>query len=148
MQTWDFSTTFNWTFPVFPLNFANNYLTFFLFILRMAIKHIYLAKVETNLLQRGSEKILKFWRNKVYSLQSLDADKRGDLFGSKSCKGILFKAPWQLQILPYVLISRRNSLTLTSLGKIVYWTKTSITESLNRRCSMQIVLNYITITYS
>ena len=31
-----------------------------------------------------------------------------------------FNAPWQIQILPYVLISRRNSLTLTSLGKIVY----------------------------
>ena len=30
-----------------------------------------------------------------------------------------FNAPWQIQILPYVLISRRNSVALTSLGKIV-----------------------------
>ena len=59
----------------------------------------------------------------MYSMRSLDTDKQGTSLVQKVCYESDFNAHWQIQILPYMLISRRNSLNLISLNILVCcWT--------------------------
>ena len=71
-------------------------------------------------------------KNKIYSLWSLDLYLETSqtctcneeiYLVQKVCYESYFNAHWQIQILPYVLISRRNSPTLTSLDKIIHVSK-------------------------